>query len=551
MLISTLMLVNVVNAFTFTSSDDEETEIVNIDFNPSDDSDTGTVNLIIPPNTVSLNAEDFIGQSINISKMGPGLETVNRNHTGIYEHPVLEPRYYKSLSLNIAPMTEVTSTVEIFISANGREYISLGPIYPHFSASNTYNFNISQYFNGLKTLQFRIEIGKESTAVVTNVSIDYDLVVNAGELNIKKDENYFIDKYVEVGTEKSKSMKLLLTAQDEDMRLDYLQFGTTGLDGYAQQINNAYLYDNFGNLLGIAVPTWNDGTMDFYLNNFVIPKDQEISLEVKLDISLDAAKNIEYVPCSLYNVQATGVSSGIEKYYDLFDRGIGSFQWLAKSYAPAGNLFLEFFGTGGVGMTDRYFIDASGKKNDAVCNDEVTCPMNEPEHYNFHYSANFDGVDDYLTIKNSTSLKIQDAITIETWIKPFATSSDASDWMIIGSKGLSYELTVSKKGVVRAGIINELNKRVILDVNKPEIINNWTHLVMTYDGSDIKLYMNGILVGTKSQTGKIRNIAGDLLIGKHANTYHFNGMIDEFYVYDKVLDASVVLEHYNESPVNI
>lgn len=509
------------------------------------------VSISLPENSISLNVEDFVGESINISKMGPGLETWNRKHTGLYEHPVLPAKYYKNLSLTVAPMTEVTSTVEVFISANGGEYFSLGTVYPHFSAPNTYNFNISPYFNGLKTLQFRIEIGKESTVVITNVTIDYDLVVEAGELNIKKDETYLINKYVVVGTEQSKSMRILLNAQNEDMRLDFLSFGTTGIDGYAQQINNAYLYDSVGNLLGIAVPTWNDGTMDFYLNNFVIPKDQEIAMEVRLDINPDAAKNIEYVPCSLYFVQATGVSSGIEKYYDLFDRGIGSFQWLAKSYASTSNLFLEFFGTGGVGMTDRYFIDASAKKNDAICADESTCPLNEPEHFNFHYSANFDGLDDYLTIKNSTSLKIQDVITIEAWVKPFASSSDASEWMVIGSKGLSYELSVSKKGVVRAGIINDLNKRVILDVNKPGIINNWTHLVMTYDGTNIKIYVNGVLAGTKQQTGKIRNITSDLIIGKYANTYHFNGFIDEFYVYNKALDSSEVLNHYNESPVNI
>lgn len=547
-----VLLATGVQAFTFNSSSgDVEVQTINLNVDTTGDDGSGTITLTTPAtplDVVSLGIDEFTGESINIGKGGPGLELGNKNHTGWYEHQMLEKKYYSSLSLSMTSMTEVASSVEVFLSVNDGQYFSLGTVSVDPSMpSTTQTFDLKSFYNGIsRSLQFRLKFNENSTAIVTNVSIGYDNMLNAGELTITQDPSY-ADKYTVAGGKKQKSIKLILSATGENMSLKHMKFIHGGVDGYANQVDYGYLYNNVGNLLTAEASTI-DGVLDFNeFYGFVVVPGNDVTLELKLDIA-DTASNVAYTNTFLAYVDAVGMSSGVERNYDLYDRGIGSFQWVAKSYATESNLFLEFFGDGGFGMLNKYFIDASGKNNTVTCVSEATCPANEPEYHNYHYSASFDGVDDYLLVKNSTSLNIKEAVTVETWIKPNVTSSDASDWMIVGTKGFAYELTVSKKGVIRAGIINELNKRVLLDVSRPEIVNNWNHIVMTYDGSNIKLFLNGFLIGSKAQTGKMKTTATDLVIGKYSTTYHFNGMIDEFYVYDHELDANVILNHYNESP---
>ena len=63
-------------------------------------------------------------------------------------------------------------------------------------------------------------------------------------------------------------------------------------------------------------------------------------------------------------------------------------------------------------------------------------------------------------------------------------------------------------------------------------LNAWSHLAATYDGSTVRLYVNGVQVGSKAQTGSIRldsvfRIGGDSVWGEY-----FTGLIDEVRVYD-------------------
>ena len=67
--------------------------------------------------------------------------------------------------------------------------------------------------------------------------------------------------------------------------------------------------------------------------------------------------------------------------------------------------------------------------------------------------------------------------------------------------------------------------------------NAWTHLAATYDGTNLRLYVNGTLVTTTPWSGAITASTGALRIG--ANTIWpeeaFQGLIDEVRVYDRAL----------------
>jgi hypothetical protein len=76
----------------------------------------------------------------------------------------------------------------------------------------------------------------------------------------------------------------------------------------------------------------------------------------------------------------------------------------------------------------------------------------------------------------------------------------------------------------------------------------WTHFVITYDHSTQKVYEDGALMYSRNQTGDIGTNNDSLLIGARGNTSpqnYFNGNIDELKMFDKALDATQVLDIYN------
>ena len=71
--------------------------------------------------------------------------------------------------------------------------------------------------------------------------------------------------------------------------------------------------------------------------------------------------------------------------------------------------------------------------------------------------------------------------------------------------------------------------------------STWTHLAATYDGSTLRLYVNGTLASSKAVGGSMAPSTGPLQIG--GNTIWpewFAGQIDEVRVYNRVLSATEV-----------
>jgi Concanavalin A-like lectin/glucanases superfamily/Immunoglobulin domain len=76
----------------------------------------------------------------------------------------------------------------------------------------------------------------------------------------------------------------------------------------------------------------------------------------------------------------------------------------------------------------------------------------------------------------------------------------------------------------------------------------WDHLVGTYDGTNKRFFVDGVLVGI-DQAGFVPNRARPLRIGAGANEnsvgqFFFNGQIDEPAVYNGVLSPDRILAHY-------
>jgi beta-galactosidase len=74
----------------------------------------------------------------------------------------------------------------------------------------------------------------------------------------------------------------------------------------------------------------------------------------------------------------------------------------------------------------------------------------------------------------------------------------------------------------------------------------WHHIAGTFDGVELKLYVNGMLVGTTAAVGSIAQTDVPLAIGRNSNqaTDHWRGDIDELRLYNRALSEEEVAVLY-------
>jgi len=167
------------------------------------------------------------------------------------------------------------------------------------------------------------------------------------------------------------------------------------------------------------------------------------------------------------------------------------------------------------------------------------------------YALSFDGENDYVDCGNDESLNITDEITMEVWVK-YGTNPDDFNGMILwkGDNRLNlYSRTVSDELIFTVGDGTNYVGATIPFSDPDFDWTKWNHLVGTYDGTNTKIYLNGVLKNTKTFSGNINTTGKALSIGNRAEPKDlpFNGTIDEVRIYNRALSAEEIRAHYQAS----
>ena len=138
------------------------------------------------------------------------------------------------------------------------------------------------------------------------------------------------------------------------------------------------------------------------------------------------------------------------------------------------------------------------------------------------------------------SVPQQTHTSLSVWIKP------AHVW----ASGLSYIAAPSAYGPVMNHISNLLSGGVVMNSTIPGgtfYFNNtgWRHLVVTYDGVDLKFYVNGVLVDTNNEPGYIPTSVSEYFIGYLIGFNKWKGGIDDLRFYSRTLTPTDVQKLYN------
>jgi len=145
----------------------------------------------------------------------------------------------------------------------------------------------------------------------------------------------------------------------------------------------------------------------------------------------------------------------------------------------------------------------------------------------------FDG-DDCVKIPYTSALDLDDRITVEAWARPAAlwgygpiirkNIASMMDNYVLRFDGSALEFNIN---TISASGERNANR---FGVDYPFSVLHWYHLAGTFDGENVRIYVNGELIGTRSMPGRLANDQVSTYIG-HGDGTWFRGMIDELRIW--------------------
>lgn len=322
-------------------------------------------------------------------------------------------------------------------------------------------------------------------------------------------------------------------------------------------INNGYseyfLAPNGSQGVHLNISSYTDGGVNFYANNY-------ISVLPNTNYTISLIYKADFIPHGnlMYNVQ-----------YDLNNVYIGeggSFN--SSRQISLGNGWYTAWGSFTT-LSNCYYIRLHGfeyKVNNIWVYD-LRLEQNGNTIYDLSKNNNygtlingvdnntdncgsfvFDGSDDVISVKDSSNISFSgdDTYTLSAWVKPTISSTT---WYGVFSKGNenSYAMNINtidwhlEFEVYGSTVVS----RAFSTTSNVVIPNVWNHIVMVFDGNSQKIYVNNILINSRTTTlGTISNTS-NLRIGLGNDGEYFKGYMSDIKIYNRALSQSEITQNFN------
>ncbi len=178
--------------------------------------------------------------------------------------------------------------------------------------------------------------------------------------------------------------------------------------------------------------------------------------------------------------------------------------------------------------------DTAGIGNGTVIGATLTTGQNGQVNgaYNFTGSVN--------SITSSTIPVINTTLTLSAWIKPTNTPSDKYT-ILEGQTGAAYGyyLSMSSDNSLQIYWYGTLNPGYHSSGASTITLNVWNHVAATWDGTNARLYVNGVLRTTVAVSGAGTAVS-NLLVGAESPSRQYLGTIDDARVYNRALSPTEI-----------
>ncbi len=173
----------------------------------------------------------------------------------------------------------------------------------------------------------------------------------------------------------------------------------------------------------------------------------------------------------------------------------------------------------------------------------------------FSNAARFDSQGEYMGASSAAALEPIAQTSVAAWVKPDSPTHAGVIVHKLSSSNRGYRLEITQTGAVQAQIGNGTSVLTATDTTRTLTEEKWNHVVMTYDGDKLIVYIDGLPGDTQPQgTGALGTNTEPLFIAKdpRAPSSSFAGDIDDVQIYDTALTQSeiqrLLYSTYTSSP---
>jgi PKD repeat protein len=205
--------------------------------------------------------------------------------------------------------------------------------------------------------------------------------------------------------------------------------------------------------------------------------------------------------------------------------------------------------------------DASGNNNNPVFNN---ARLTADRFGNPNSAYHFNGVNNYMRVRNNPSLNMANKISISLWVKPtgYYTGLCYNNMMVMKGDidylegNYSVRFSDAYTGCTDPTTTKEMFYGAPGIAAPAPIVqlNQWYHVVFTCDGNMTRIYVDCVLRANSPQGNAKFTNPYDLFIG-HMNTsqypYWLNGDLDDIRIYNRALSKDEVMELCKKDPAPV
>jgi len=150
-----------------------------------------------------------------------------------------------------------------------------------------------------------------------------------------------------------------------------------------------------------------------------------------------------------------------------------------------------------------------------------------------------------VTIPFNSNLNIvSNQISFSFWFKLPEVGASGSFFY----QNTKYNLRMDSQGRVSFGLFTPGLNSLVMNNEDRILDTNWHHVVASYNGATLKIYLDGVLKASSANTGTLKSTKDDIMIGSKSNSDFYKGSIDEVLIYSRALTDIEIQQIFSTTP---